>query len=74
MKRILISVFICFFIVLPSIAIYAQSHKTLFSAKTAIILYIEGDVTVKAQGSTRWTDASIDMRLKEGDSRGTTIA
>ncbi|MEE8360459.1 MAG: FecR family protein [Candidatus Omnitrophota bacterium] len=68
MKRILIPVFICFFIVLPSIAIYAQSHKTLFSAKTAIILYKEGDVTVKAQGSARWTDASIDMRLKEGGS------
>ena len=68
MKKVLITVFVCLFIVLSSVAIYAQSQKTPSSAKSAIILYTEGAVTVKAQGSMRWTDASIDMALKEGDS------
>jgi len=68
MKKILIPALICIIILLSSIVIYAQSQRMALLAERVVVLYIEGDVTVKTQGSARWIDATIDMRLEGGDS------
>ena len=69
MKKILIPlVFISFAAICLSYITDARSQNMPLMAREATILYLQGDVTVQTQRSIKWIDATIGMKLKQGDS------